>query len=770
MEENQIDRLEQSILRLEETVSRQQSEIENLKQMLILQSQQMPIQQVPPIQPAPMQQMSAVPPVQQSSQAQAGGSQQTIRPQVPQGQYRQVPPAMSQQQVPPQQYRQGMPQTVQASPMQMAPMPMAPVQPQPVNPADYGLRAPGQAGREHNYGSMENKIGTSMGIVASILIFVGIVLFVTLVYSSLTDIVKVICIFAFSFAILAAGTIIMRRKVNAFTMSVTGCGMGAVFLSLFVTHIYFGMINRFVLYLMIAAWAGLVYFFFSKKSYVFKLIGQIGITAAVLFGCFSLEYSVNLLDLNTNSWWSQYIFLLAFFIIISAFYLLIKPENTVPKAAPLVVLDYLSITALAATGLNSSHKPAALVFVTILYMFFLLYLYVLTAEKNSTVPTLGIIYLFMSMYTCYVSFDIIYVLDLPKESAGLFALHILVLASAFAAEIIRGRRKPDNDAIHIIMTVVLYVFLLNKTAMFEPLYNIMGLGIYIFPMLAAAYCFKDKTALSLSYVTMFLFVFFCGEYLTINIIAAVLAAAVSGVLLYRDKKMYSQYFKCIWYLVSLLLIITYFARTADRLDMRLSTNLAWVYIIAALINTVAAHVWLVADWSRKTSEKEKSVQCVCGVLNIILMLIGLIMLDNNYDWPLNMIMLVVVAGVFGNNIKTIYERHKNNPLAGIYTGAKLSIFIYSALHAYSFTGPYVSIGWLVLSIALILSGFKWQYKYLRIYGLFLSMFSIMKLLVFDISYDNPIIRAGSFLVSGGLCFIISLLYNKYNKKEGQSGT
>ena len=90
MEENQIDRLEQSILRLEETVSRQQSEIENLKQMLILQSQQMPIQQVPPIQPAPMQQMSAVPPVQQSSQVQAGGSQQTIRPQVPQGQYRQV--------------------------------------------------------------------------------------------------------------------------------------------------------------------------------------------------------------------------------------------------------------------------------------------------------------------------------------------------------------------------------------------------------------------------------------------------------------------------------------------------------------------------------------------------------------------------------------------------------------------------------------------------------------------------------------------------------
>lgn len=130
-----------------------------------------------------------------------------------------------------------------------------------------------------------------------------------------------------------------------------------------------------------------------------------------------------------------------------------------------------------------------------------------------------------------------------------------------------------------------------------------------------------------------------------------------------------------------------------------------------------------------------------------------------------MIMLVVVAGVFANNIKTIYERHKDNPVAGIYTGVKLSIFIFAALNAYSFSGPYVSIGWLVLAIALILSGFKWQYKYLRMYGLFLSMFSIVKLLVFDISYDNPVIRAGSFLVSGGLCFVISLLYNAYSKKD-----
>lgn len=48
--------------------------------------------------------------------------------------------------------------------------------------------------------------------------------------------------------------------------------------------------------------------------------------------------------------------------------------------------------------------------------------------------------------------------------------------------------------------------------------------------------------------------------------------------------------------------------------------------------------------------------------------------------------------------------------------------------------------------------------------MFLTMFAIVKLLVFDISYENGIVRAGSFLVSGLLCFVISMIYNKWSRK------
>ncbi|MDD6798315.1 MAG: DUF2339 domain-containing protein [Clostridia bacterium] len=709
MEDNRLERIEQSLQRLEKIVEQQQKEIEMLKFNMAQPTQ--PQQQVPL-----QQQIQQVPPLQQQIQ-------------------------------------------------QMPPLPPQPV-PQ-INPADYGLGSNINGSRAINHKNVENKIGTSMGIIASILVFISIVLFVTLVYSSLTDVIKVICIFTFSFAVLAAGTFMMHKKMNVFTMSVTGCGMGSVFLSLFVTHVYFGMIDKFVLYLLIMLWAGLVYFFFSKKSYAFKVIGQSGITISVLFGC----YSLNMAYAGTKDWWSQYIFLFAFFIIISVFYLLVKRENTVQKAAPLVILDYISVTALAATGINNTSSGIfTIVIVTALYMFFLLYAYVFMAEQNNQIQSLGSIYLVMSVYTCIIIFNMMEALDFEHDGWVMFVLRVSVLAAAFVAEIIRGYKKADNDIIHILMTVILYILLLMRTSEFEMLYSFTGAGIYILPMLAVSYFFKDKTALRLSYATMFLFAVSNGEYLIINVILAILSIMVSFIMLLYDEKMYTEGLKCWWYLASLLLITVYFSRVADGLDLRFSLNMAWTYILAASINAVAPHIGLARDWSGQNSGKEQKILSVTGVLNFIFMMMGLGFLDNNYDWWLGMLMLIVVAGVYITNISVMYKKYREKAWAGIYTGLKLSLFVWIALRAYSLSGPYVSIGWLVLAIILIFAGFKWQYTYLRLYGLFLSMFAIVKLLAFDISYDTGVVRALSFLISGILCFVINLIYNKFSKMaEDEAG-
>lgn len=722
---NRIDRLEQELARLENIVDAQQKEIALLKQMNTA-----PQPQAPPMVQWKIQQVSQPVPQQ--------------------------PP----------------------HPQQM------PLQQPQINPEAYGLPPVGQRttiADRMRQNSIENKLGNSMGIIASVLIFISMVLFVTLVYSSLTDIIKVTCIFALSFAILAAGIVLMKRRTNIFTMSVTGCGMGAVFLSLFVTHIYFGMIDRIALYILITIWAVAVFCFFRKKSYAFRIVGQAGVTIAAVFGAYALD-SARVID---STWLGQYISVFVFFTAVSLFYLIVRPEKGVAKNAPLVIMDYIGIFAVSAVGADHCTQTGLYVImvVTWMYMFGILFRYIWASRQGTALSDeAGIIYVGLSLFACYVTASLGDGINSDMNAAAgfiTFMVNVIIIGTAYTAELYRtklynacldngntsnaaaGASAKNYNIIHIIMSVILYLMLLNKTTEFGALYDMVGIGIYIFPMLAAAYYCKDRTALLLAYATMAVFAVSGCEYITIRIIICILGAAMACALMAYRKDMYHPLFKCALYAV---IIVTIRAIMDDVLIIqsipRIMRN-TWIYIVLASINSAAIHL---LDRSRS----EKPVLLLTGGFNILLMLQGMSYLEGNYSWWIKLMILVVAAGTFTTGINVLYEKCGTKAWAGIYTGLKLSIFVYEALRAYDVTGPYVSIGWLVLSIILIAAGFAFRYRYLRMYGMLLTMFAIVKLLVFDISYENGIVRAGSFLVSGLLCFVISMIYNKWSRKmEGE---
>lgn len=722
---DRIDRLEQELARLENIVDAQQKEIALLKQMNTA-----PQPQAPPMVQWQMQHVS-------------------------QPQAQQMP---QQQQMPPH-------------------------QPQ-INPEAYGLPPVGRKttiADRMRQNSIENRLGNSMGIIASVLIFISMVLFVTLVYSSLTDIIKVTCIFALSFAILAAGIVLMKRRTNIFTMSVAGCGMGAIFLSLFVAHIYFGMIDRIVLYILITIWAVAVFGFFQKKSYAFRVVGQAGVTIAAVFGAYALD-GTRIID---GAWMGQYVSVFVFFVAVSLFYLIVRPERGAAKNAPLAIMDYIGIFAVSAVGAEHCTQTGLYVImaVTWMYMFGILFRYIWASRQGTALSDeAGIIYVGLSLSACYVTASLGDGINSGMNAAAgfiTFAVNVIITGTAYAAELYRtklynacpgnagtsdaaaGVSAKNYNIVHIIMSVILYLMLLNKTTEFDALYDMVGIGIYIFPMLAAAYYCKDRTALWLAYATMAVFAVSGCEYITIRIIICILGAAMACALMAYRKEMYHPLFKCALYAV---IIVTIRAITDDVLIIqsipRIMRN-TWIYIVLAVINCAAVHL---LDRSRS----EKPALLFTGGFNALLMLQGMSYLEGSYSWWIKLIILVVAAGTFTTGINVLYEKCGTKTWAGIYTGLKLSVFVYAALHAYEVTGPYVSIGWLVLSIILIASGFVFRYRYLRMYGMFLTMFAIVKLLVFDISYENGIVRAGSFLVSGLLCFVISMIYNKWSRKmEGE---
>ena len=71
---------------------------------------------------------------------------------------------------------------------------------------------------------------------------------------------------------------------------------------------------------------------------------------------------------------------------------------------------------------------------------------------------------------------------------------------------------------------------------------------------------------------------------------------------------------------------------------------------------------------------------------------------------------------------------------------------------------------LLFAAGSIVFGFYKNYKSFRVYGLILSMVSIFKLVLFDVTNKSALYNAVGFLVCGLICFGISFLYNKIENR------
>ena len=86
------------------------------------------------------------------------------------------------------------------------------------------------------------------------------------------------------------------------------------------------------------------------------------------------------------------------------------------------------------------------------------------------------------------------------------------------------------------------------------------------------------------------------------------------------------------------------------------------------------------------------------------------------------------------------------------------------LGSYEAASYLVSISLLLFAILSIVFGFYKDAVTFRLYGLVLSIVSVIKLIMFDIRYDSTLENAVSFFVCGLLCFVISFLYNRIDHR------
>ncbi len=179
-----------------------------------------------------------------------------------------------------------------------------------------------------------------------------------------------------------------------------------------------------------------------------------------------------------------------------------------------------------------------------------------------------------------------------------------------------------------------------------------------------------------------------------------------------------------------------------------------------LLNLIALKSKYVNNW--EIQEVDPGFQLTCNVLNILMMLVALFEIVDRRDefghW------IAVLMGILLFILNSYSFIKDGETWQAVYVGIKMTILLTTILCSFKAGGAVLSISVFVLSIILIVLGFYFSGKGLRIYGLVISLICAIKLVMIDITYENTIGHAISFFISGILCFAISAIYSYAEKK------
>ena len=179
------------------------------------------------------------------------------------------------------------------NPIPTAPGAMSQSAREPGNPQQAYQQTPprpvaAQAGYQQASGKqdLEKTIGRAiLPVCAAGLIFLSLVFFAMLVLPYLSQGVKMVLMYTVSAAItLAGGILVAHDRRNKAFLGLLGCGMGAWYLSLFLSDFYFHAINDGILYLGLLVWAVVLCVLSRLRSNLFLIIGQIGVGISLILG------------------------------------------------------------------------------------------------------------------------------------------------------------------------------------------------------------------------------------------------------------------------------------------------------------------------------------------------------------------------------------------------------------------------------------------------------------------------------------------------------
>lgn len=626
------------------------------------------------------------------------------------------------------------------------------------NPTDIPVQKPST--------NLENLFGKYiMGIAASVLIFIGLIFFGILIYRNFTETLKMITIYTFSSALLFSGCILLKRKKNAFHLSLTGCGLGAFYISFIVTYIYFHRFNYITLYILLFLWAVAVIVLAGHyQSDILTIIGQLGILIASIFG------------LTIANDQSITVILLTFFIVLgTGLFLVANQKGQKPyMLAFLSISDslLLFITAITKCDTLSIAKDTAWNLSSTILIIYALFLFAYLLRKSGITDDLYNVAFSISTFFLVLT-TIIFVSGIQLEKYIRNDVKMtLLLVWLFGWWLLANFRKIAKVPRIILFAILFPIMVLCYHSDVEVLYEYLGFSVFYLPCLLYGAWKKDKLYTIGSYCILgfqLIYIFSLPKnYLPITcIIAATLL--IAGLLIYFDKESYSVRKKLLHYCYC----IAFFFLICLKLSFLLfeyDIAFVWYNLIQFALGSVLTMAMLYGGWCKNpvTGEKEDKTFTFLSRVNLFLLADGIkICYSKDISTGLQFVLILWLTILCAAGFKHFIAK-KGLQKGSVILAIKYTIYVIFILHSFTIhVQTLTSIVCLLIAIACILLGFKLESKYLRVYGLVLTMLAVAKLLLIDISYNDSVARMISFFICGALCFAINYIYNiavkKYDK-------
>ena len=602
-------------------------------------------------------------------------------------------------------------------------------------------------------GKLERFIGkNTMAAGASVLIFIALAMFATVIVPVLTDEIKMVAMFLFSFGLIGVGEKFTGKNIGF--IALTACGVGSLLISAIISYSYFGFYNFIVLYILLLLWDIYVSYLGIKRSLIFSAIGQIGILVSM---CLTIDF----LGRDFNLTFMMILFLLTELPFIIANF--VKKQYYgyfITWCGAVVITSIITLYALIVYKFaNLEYYPMGIDWIGfILAIFFVVFTGVVADRFVKTDNEKAFSFVQLLITTFVVNHVLLAQIVCRHEGFHLMKeMWILSIAiDVFAIALFEKYLLSYSDkTMGIIFQVFCVVSILGTI-----LINSSIEGFILVPLIAAGLLYFGRKL----------------QHVHFRILAGVLA-------LYPVANFdRDSWLRIICELVCYGLLLTYVIFENKKAKAVKYNNVAYAIgylVLIDFINVIDSNVWLNYDFkniiilgislviqlvvlNKKWTSIDEEDNVVFWIINSLLMvgaIAALVVADGAVETTL---LSLILLGLFGVNTTNLV---RINPGFGLYIVIKYTVAAIIILGVCSAPGFVFSITYLLIAITSIVIGFKKENKPIRIYGLVLSMFSIVKLILWDISYNSLPIRALGFLVCGMLCFAISFIYHKLDVSD-----